>query len=163
MIPYDKGCKDTRLWGTYEVTNVGVQNGEEFCEKEITINPFQALSLQRHMGRREIWTVLNGNLSVIINGKFQTLSAGEKAIIPNKAPHCMMNLTGKAVTVFEKQIGLCREDDNIRLFDYNGRETVAIDADDKDAIKSIQLYKEVTKQLSSHIPAWYDDKASNEN
>ena len=49
---YNVGETDHRSWGFYEVVDVGMLKGEEFCEKKIGVKPQQALSLQRHHGRR---------------------------------------------------------------------------------------------------------------
>lgn len=160
---YLKGSRDNREWGWYEVINVGLDGNEEFCEKEIGILPKQALSLQRHHGRREIWSVIKGQLSVIVNGKYQILNVGEEIIIPHKAAHCMINMTNDPVVVYEKQVGFCREDDNDRLYDFNGRETLPVDALDHDAISSIEIYKKVMHSLKTGTPLWYKDDVSNEN
>ena len=46
---YTVGDSDTRPWGSYTVVAVGVnEGGEEFCEKEIVVNPGHILSLQSH-------------------------------------------------------------------------------------------------------------------
>lgn len=107
-VAYDAGDSDNRQWGFYEVLNVGIERGEEFCEKRIGVRPYRALSLQRHHGRREVWKVEEGVLTVICDGKLHTLTKGEVMMIPLEAPHCMINLTGEPVIVHEKQIGICR-------------------------------------------------------
>lgn len=134
---YSVGDIETRPWGFYEVLNFGSENNEEFCEKKIGVKPFQALSLQRHYGRREFWEVLSGELTVIHDGFVFDLKEGQSIDINIRAPHCMINKTGKPVVVYEKQMGICREEDFERLCDFGGRETCSIDEHDLVALKSI--------------------------
>ena len=135
QVQYDTGDFDHRPWGFYEVLNVGIERNEEFCEKRIGVKPYKALSLQRHHGRREIWQVEEGVLTVICDGHLHTVNAGETIMIPLEAPHCMINRTSTPVIVIEKQIGICREEDNDRLCDLSGREVMDIAADDLKALK----------------------------
>lgn len=121
MPAYFIGEKDTRPWGTWEVINFGEENGEEFCEKKITVTPGGILSLQSHKLRREEWTVLEGILEVTCNDDVFTLSPGEKANIPQGAVHRMANRGNSNVVVREIQRGLCREDDIVRYEDVYGR------------------------------------------
>ena len=146
-ISYYRGDYDQRPWGFYKVLNVGHENDEEFCEKQIGVKPKHALSLQRHHGRREIWHVKQGELTVIVNRNIHILNSGDMILIPLKAAHCMINMTDQPVIVHEKQIGICREDDNDRLSDMSGRETVEIDNNDHDALLSIKIYKDLISQI----------------
>ena len=144
---YKTGEYDYRPWGFYEVLKVGKENNEEFCTKKIGIKPRKALSLQRHQGRREIWTVEEGTLTVVINGIVKTIQKHEHLVVPQSAVHCMINLMNTPVIVHEKQIGLCHEGDNERLWDMYGRATVAIAADDYDAQESVKLYRQIIETL----------------
>jgi mannose-6-phosphate isomerase-like protein (cupin superfamily) len=147
---YTIGDRDERVWGWYEVTNVGTMDSdEEFCEKRIGILPRQALSLQRHHGRRELWTAVRGTLTVIVNGELHEVHEGESIHIPLHAPHCMVNMSHGEIVVYEKQMGVCREEDNDRLFDMAGREIVEIAADDAMAHKSVELYKKIIQDLGN--------------
>jgi hypothetical protein len=46
-------------------------------------------------------------------------------------------------------MGVCREEDNDRLFDMAGREIVEIAADDAMAHKSVELYKKIIQDLGN--------------
>jgi len=144
---YHQGDVDQRPWGFYEVLNAGIDNDEEFCEKKIGVKPYQALSLQRHHGRREYWEVLSGELTVIHNGKVSTLKESDSINIDLYAPHCMINMTAQPVVVYEKQMGVCREEDNDRLCDFGGRETLEIKEDDLIALASKVEYLKITDIL----------------
>ena len=90
MDSYNIGNTDVREWGWYAVLSVGVDNNAGYCEKTISINPRQALSLQRHKGRCEIWTVIEGQLDAIINGEYKKLLKGESIMVPQYSIHCMI-------------------------------------------------------------------------
>lgn len=123
-VPYKVGDYDKRPWGEYTVTGVGTNDaGEEFCAKDITVNPGSILSLQSHGQRREKWTVKSGTLTVVVDEKRLDLAPGESIDIPLRAIHCMANLTRAPVVVNEIQEGLCREADIKRYVDANGRKT----------------------------------------
>lgn len=121
MPGYRIGETDTRPWGLWEVLDTGIENGEEFCIKKITVNPGGILSLQSHKLRREVWTVLEGILEVTRNDDIITLGVGKTIDIPCGAVHRMANRSDKPVVVHEVQRGICREDDIIRLEDVYGR------------------------------------------
>ncbi len=150
MDTYVIGEKGYRPWGMYEVIGVGTDNrGEEYCEKEITVHPGQILSLQSHENRREVWTVREGVLNVILNGKRYTLKAGETIEIPLYAIHCMANPSRMSSTVVhERQIGICREEDIIRYVDAYGRATESFSSDIQE---SIDLYKQVKEEITIKV------------
>ena len=118
---YTIGEKDTRPWGTWEVLDLGTENGEEFCTKKITVNPGGVLSLQSHKLRREEWTVLEGDLEVTRDKEILNLKAGDSVDIPQGAVHRMANRGTVPAVVKEIQRGVCREDDIERFEDIYGR------------------------------------------
>lgn len=144
---YFVGEKEFRPWGYFEVLEVGQTGAEEFCKKEITMKPHTAMSVQRHSLRREIWDVTEGTLTAILNGELHTVPAGSRISIPLTAVHCMINLSDEKVVVREMQLGVCREEDNDRLSDINGRETLFIDPSDLNALESVALYQRIIKNL----------------
>ncbi|MAI62230.1 MAG: hypothetical protein CBB87_07115 [Micavibrio sp. TMED27] len=145
---YARGDYQARPWGWYEVLNAGIEGDEEFCEKRIGVRPFQALSLQRHKGRREFWKVEQGELKVILDGQVHTLKEGDTILIPRSKAHCMINATASSVIIYEKKMGVCREDDNERLYDAYGRDTVTLRPDEIQENLSVELYKEITEKLA---------------
>ncbi len=89
----------------------------EFCIKDLIVNPGQQLSLQRHQGREEFWVVKDGILTVIVDGQRLDVTKGQAIFIPRGSTHCMNNRTATPIQVEELQLGICREEDNIRLLD----------------------------------------------
>ncbi len=124
---YKMGDSDQRPWGHYVVTMVGsLPGGEQFCTKRITLNPHSLLSLQSHELRHETWTVISGQLTVIIDDERITLGEGESIDVPQRAIHTMANLSDKPCVVHEVQEGQCAENDITRYSDANGRPTERI-------------------------------------
>ncbi len=139
---YKIGDRDTRPWGEYEVTAVGItESGEEYCEKKITVSPRQILSLQSHEMRRELWRVTSGELTVVLNDELHTLKAGEEIKVPLGSIHAMANMSDIPVVVFERQEGICREEDIKRYLDAYGRGTE--DSSDPAVAASLSVYRKV--------------------
>ena len=121
MPGYRIGEKDTRPWGMWEVLDVGMDNGEEFCVKRITVIPNGVLSLQSHKLRREVWTVEQGVLEVTLDDQILELQPGQSIDIPMGAKHRMANRGTVDTIVHEIQRGICREEDITRYEDIYGR------------------------------------------
>ncbi len=132
-------------WGSNRVVSTENHDGIETCIKEIIVKPGFMLSLQRHRGRAEIWEVTDGTLGVICNGEYSEIPSGQSITLPEGAVHCMINPTGKPVTVKETQRGICREKDNIRLVDFNDRATYPLTSETE--YKSALLYRDIMKKL----------------
>ena len=103
-----------RPWGTYEV----LLDTDFTKVKLITVAPKQRLSYQSHTKRQEQWTVVKGNLTVIIDGKEHTVYTGKSIHIPLGAKHRAWNETEETVQFVEVQTGTYfGEDDIIRYED----------------------------------------------
>jgi len=146
MAPYRVGDSDERPWGSYVVLAVGVRNGEEYCEKRITVDPNRILSLQSHEHRRETWIVEQGAMTAIIDGRQKELQAGDSISIPEGAIHCMANLSDEPCVIRERQEGICREEDIHRYIDAYGRGTELPAS--HTASKSITLYELILSDIN---------------
>ena len=108
---------EERPWGTYEV----LLDAENVKVKRIIVNPNQRLSYQYHHKRREQCTVVEGELTVVLNDiDFQRLP-GETVYISLGDHHRAWNQTNLPVTFIEVQTGTYfGEDDIVRIEDdYN--------------------------------------------
>ncbi len=115
---YQKGDKDTRPWGTWEVIEVG----EGFCVKRICVNPTGILSLQSHNFRAEHWIIVRGEALVTLGDNKLVKKAGENIYIPVKVKHRIQNNTSEMVEFIEVQCGEnLDENDIIRYEDTYGR------------------------------------------
>ncbi len=108
---------ETRPWGTYEV----LLDAENVKVKRIVVNPNQRLSYQYHHKRQEHWTVVEGELTIVLDNYKHYRLPGESIHIPLGAHHRAWNQTNEPVTFIEVQTGTYfGEDDIVRLEDdYN--------------------------------------------
>jgi mannose-6-phosphate isomerase-like protein (cupin superfamily) len=122
---YRVGNRDDRPWGHYVVIDAGIAaNGEEYCKKNITIEPLQILSLQSHKLRDEVWAVKKGTLTALKDGRRIEVFPGESIDIPAGSIHCMANMDADDdCFVEETQRGICRDHDIHRYMDVYRRDT----------------------------------------
>jgi len=107
-----------RPWGAYE----GLDIGENFQVKRITVNPGAKLSLQMHHKRAEHWVVVSGTARVTRNDEVFTLGENESTFIPLGAKHRLENIGTEPLHLIEVQSGrYLGEDDIIRFEDSYGR------------------------------------------
>ena len=108
----------SRPWGTYIV----LHDGDNSKVKRIIVQPNQQLSYQSHIHRREQWTVVQGTLTVVLDGEEHTVYPGQSIAIPWKAKHRAANRTDELVEFIEVQTGdSFDEDDIIRYEDDYAR------------------------------------------
>ena len=60
---YSRNEVDVRPWGKYEV----LLDAPDVKVKKITVNPNSRLSYQYHNERREEWTIVKANLTIIFD------------------------------------------------------------------------------------------------
>lgn len=105
-------------WGKWEV----LLEKPGFKVKQITVDPGQKLSYQKHAKRQEHWVAVQGEGLAILDGQEFKLKPGGTIDIPLGMAHRAAN-QGKAPFIFiEVQLGsYLGEDDIIRLEDSYGR------------------------------------------
>lgn len=107
-----KAPKTERPWGYYRVLH-DVQGTKV---KELTVNPGQSLTMQRHFDRAEYWHISEGRCVVASeadnNKGFQELRIHNGFIIPEETWHKLSNPYDAPCKIVEIQYGLaCDEDD----------------------------------------------------
>jgi len=105
-------------WGRWEVLL-----DADYCKvKRIIVNPGQRLSYQKHFKREEVWTVVQGEATITLDGKTTVHKPGDVIHIPFQAAHRMGNQGTEPMVIIEIQRGTYfGEDDIIRLEDDYGR------------------------------------------
>ena len=107
-----------RPWGSYE----GIDFGERYQVKRITVNPGAALSLQLHHHRAEHWIVVKGTAKVTCGEKEFIVSENESTYIPIGTKHRLVNPGAIPLEMIEVQSGsYLGEDDIVRFEDNYGR------------------------------------------
>lgn len=109
-----KAPKTQRLWGYYRILH-----DVAGCKvKELTIEPGQGLSMQRHFKRHELWHVVEGHCEVdqLLNSGYVlpmlTLTPNSQVTIPLGDWHRIRNPFDKPCRIVEIQYGLqCVEED----------------------------------------------------
>ena len=107
-----------RPWGSYE----GIDSGEGFQVKHITVNPGAKLSLQMHHKRAEHWIVVSGEAQVTCGERIFPLKENESTYIPLGSKHRLENTGVATLHLIEVQSGpYLGEDDIVRFEDTYGR------------------------------------------
>ncbi|SFV17965.1 cupin domain-containing protein, partial [Pseudoduganella namucuonensis] len=103
-----------RPWGCY----AGIDVGERFQVKRITVNPGGKLSLQMHHHRAEHWIVVSGTARVTCGEKVTLLTENESTYIPIGMTHRLENPGKLPLRLIEVQSGgYLGEDDIVRFED----------------------------------------------
>ncbi len=107
-----------RPWGSYE----GMDAGERFQVKRLTVKPGAALSLQMHHHRAEHWVVVKGTAKVTRGEEVFLLSENESTYIPIGTKHRLENPGTIPLEIIEVQSGgYLGEDDIVRFDDVYNR------------------------------------------
>ncbi|MET0267768.1 MAG: mannose-1-phosphate guanylyltransferase/mannose-6-phosphate isomerase [Duganella sp.] len=107
-----------RPWGSYE----GIDIGERFQVKRITVNPGGKLSLQMHHHRAEHWIVVSGTAKVTCGDTVTLLSENQSTYIPIGMNHRLENPGKLPLHLIEVQSGsYLGEDDIVRFEDVYQR------------------------------------------
>lgn len=107
-----------RPWGWYE----GVDEGERFQVKRISVKPGAALSQQMHHHRAEHWIVVKGTALVTRGEESLLVTENQSTYIPLGTRHRLENPGKVALEMIEVQSGsYLGEDDIVRFEDVYGR------------------------------------------
>jgi len=107
-----------RPWGYYE----GMDQGDRFQVKRITVKPGQKLSLQMHHHRAEHWIVVESTAKVTRNDETLLLEENQSTYIPIGVWHRLENPGRIDLKLIEVQSGAyLGEDDIVRSADDYGR------------------------------------------
>lgn len=107
-----------RPWGSYD----GIDHGDRFQVKRITVKPGAVLSLQMHHHRAEHWIVVEGTARVTRGEDEFLLGENESTYIPMGVTHRLENPGKMPLHLIEVQSGAyLGEDDIVRFEDTYGR------------------------------------------
>lgn len=112
------GEREARPWGSWEVLDIG----EGYKVKRIVVEPGCRLSYQTHEHRAEIWNVVSGRATCVVDGATVVAGPGEAVQVAVREPHRITNMETEVLVIVEVQLGsYCGEDDICRLDDDYGR------------------------------------------
>lgn len=105
-------------WGSYE----GMDRGDRFQVKRITVKPGAKLSLQMHHHRSEHWVVVSGTAEVTIGDEVRLVAENQSVYVPLGVAHRLHNPGRIPLHLIEVQSGpYLAEDDIVRAEDVYGR------------------------------------------
>jgi mannose-1-phosphate guanylyltransferase/mannose-6-phosphate isomerase len=108
-----------RPWGSFE----GLDAGERFQVKRLTVKPGAAISLQLHHHRAEHWVVVKGTARVTRGEEHFLVSENQSTFIPVGTRHRLENPGKVPLEIIEVQSGsYLAEDDIVRFEDLYKRE-----------------------------------------
>ncbi len=109
---------EERRWGTYRVLDDTYHaDGSHSLTKSITLNPGKSISYQRHNHRSEVWTFVEGEGVLVINGEPRNVKVGETVAIPVGHLHTLKATT--RLTFIEVQLGNPLIEEDIERFEWN--------------------------------------------
>jgi len=107
-----------RPWGKYD----GVDKGERFQVKRITVKPGESTSAQMHHHRAEHWIIVSGIAEITCDDKVFLCAENQSAFIPQGSKHRIANPGKLPMEMIEVQTGsYLGEDDIVRFEDQYGR------------------------------------------
>jgi len=112
---YQQHRRVHRPWGCFE----GIDRGERFQVKRLTINPGAAISLQMHRHRAEHWVVVKGTAKVTRGNKEYALTENQSMYIPIGEKHRLENPGSIPLEIIEIQSGSYLGEDDIMRFEDN--------------------------------------------
>lgn len=109
---------EKRIWGEYKVLDYRIQDdGNNSLTKHLIIKPGQHISYQKHAHRMEIWTFVDGNGTLILDGSITKVCRGGMAYIKPGMKHAIKADT--ELHIIEVQIGDELTEDDIERFDWD--------------------------------------------
>ena len=117
VLPNGEGPRYDLMFGTAVMKVTSEQTGGKWAMVDFTANPGMQTVYHRHRKTDETFFVLEGELTMSVDGKISALHHGDIALVPRMTPHAFANLSGKPVRFlgtftpsgFEKFFALVQE------------------------------------------------------
>lgn len=108
---------EERRWGTYKVIDY-VEFPDKFyaLTKQLTLNPGCSISYQKHNCRDEVWTFIDGEGEIVLDGVRKPVKRGDVINIPKGQLHTLKANT--PLTFIEVQHGSNLIEEDIERFPY---------------------------------------------
>lgn len=108
---------EERRWGTYKVIDY-VEFPDKFhaLTKQLTLMPGGSISYQRHSCRDEVWTFIDGQGEIVLDGERKPVCRGDVINIPKGMLHALKANT--SLTFIEVQHGSNLVEEDIERFPY---------------------------------------------
>lgn len=108
---------EERRWGEYKVIdNIEFEDGYCALTKQLTLRPGKSISYQLHNDREEVWTFINGEGEIVLDGERRPVRRGDVINIPQGMKHALRATTD--LTFIEVQRGHNLVEEDIARFPY---------------------------------------------
>lgn len=108
---------EERRWGTYKVVDtVEFPDGHKALTKQLTLNPGKGISYQRHNHRAEVWTFIDGEGEIVLDGIRKRVKRGDVINIAPTQMHALRAIS--PLTFIEVQSGNLLVEEDIERFPY---------------------------------------------
>ena len=109
---------EERRWGEYRVLDyTQYEDKSKSLTKHLMIEKEKCISYQLHRYRDEIWTIVDGEGKLLIDGEVKTVKRGDVAYIVAGQKHALY--ATKDLHFIEVQIGKELVEDDIERFEWN--------------------------------------------
>lgn len=109
---------EERRWGDYQVLdNRSYDDGFCALTKRLTLNPGCSISYQRHNHRAEIWTFVDGEGTIVLDGQVRKVGRGDVINIAIGQMHALRATT--SLTFIEVQMGTDLIEEDIERFPWD--------------------------------------------
>ena len=117
----DRPMYEERRWGEYRVLDyTQYEDKTKSLTKHLMIEHGKSISYQCHLHRDEIWTIVDGEGKLLIDGQVKTVKRGDVAYIVAGQKHALY--ATKDLHFIEVQIGKELIEDDIERFEWNWEE-----------------------------------------
>lgn len=114
---------EERRWGVYRVVdNVEFEDGFRSLTKNLTVKAGRSISYQLHHHRDEVWTFIEGEGIVVIDGEARNVGRGDVVHVKKGQLHAVKAVTD--LTFIEVQTGDMLVEDDIDRFDLDWKKIV---------------------------------------
>jgi mannose-1-phosphate guanylyltransferase len=108
---------EERRWGEYKVIDtIECMDGHKALTKQLVIKAGKSISYQLHNHRDEVWTFVDGEGLLVLNGEVQTVSRGDVINIKKGTKHAVKAITD--LRFIEVQSGDALIEEDILRFDW---------------------------------------------
>lgn len=109
---------EERRWGEYKVID-NIEFPDGFCAltKQLTLHAGRSISYQKHSFRDEVWTFIDGEGEIVLDGERKPVKRGDVITIPRRMLHALHATTH--LTFIEVQQGSNLIEDDIERFKYD--------------------------------------------
>lgn len=109
---------EERKWGEYKVLDYNQYgDGMKSMTKHLTISAGKSISYQKHFQRDEIWTIVDGTGSLLIDGEIRQVKRGDVAYIVKGQKHAL-KAGDEDLHFIEVQIGPELAEEDIERYEW---------------------------------------------